>query len=276
MLLSGVARSATRTKRRASADARNQPSRLRNSLTRPSLGPFAIRGAGRPRTGTGYSSAMAPPDVFAPATLGPVRLRNRVVKAATFEGRTPDGQVTPELIDYHLAVTTGGVGLTTVAYLAVAPEGRTHAEQIVVGEDTLAGLRQADRRGPRDRRRGRRPGGPRRAGRQRPLQRCARHQRQPDAEPALDADDPRRDRAGPHPRHHGVRRRGTHAGPRGVRRARAAHGAQLPALQLPGAGAQPSHRTAGPGRWRTVPASRARSRAPYATRSGARWRSPRR
>ena len=75
-----------------------------------------------------------PPDVFAPATLGPVRLRNRVVKAATFEGRTPDGQVTDGLIDYHLAVTEGGVGLTTVAYLAVAPEGRTHAEQIVVGE----------------------------------------------------------------------------------------------------------------------------------------------
>ncbi len=81
-----------------------------------------------------------PPDVFAPATLGPVRLRNRVVKAATFEGRTPDGQVTDGLIDYHRAVTEGGVGLTTVAYLAVAPEGRTHAEQIVVGEQTLAGL----------------------------------------------------------------------------------------------------------------------------------------
>ncbi|ABL79967.1 MULTISPECIES: NADH:flavin oxidoreductase [unclassified Nocardioides] len=79
-------------------------------------------------------------DVFAPTTLGPVRLRNRTVKAATFEGRAPHGQVTDELIDYHLAVTHGGVGLTTVAYLAVAPEGRTHREQIVVGEPTLAGL----------------------------------------------------------------------------------------------------------------------------------------
>lgn len=79
-------------------------------------------------------------DVFAPAMLGPVRLRNRTVKAATFEGRAPHGQVTDELIDYHLAVTRGGVGLTTVAYLAVAPEGRTHREQIVVGERTLGGL----------------------------------------------------------------------------------------------------------------------------------------
>jgi len=81
-----------------------------------------------------------PPDVFAPATLGPVTLRNRTVKAATFEGRTPDGQVTDELIDYHLAVAEGGIGLTTVAYLAVAPEGRTHAEVIVVGPNTAAGL----------------------------------------------------------------------------------------------------------------------------------------
>ncbi len=80
------------------------------------------------------------PDVFAPATLGPVRLRNRTVKAATFEGRAPQGQVTDALIDYHLAVARGGVGLTTVAYLAVAPEGRTHREQVVVGPDTRAGL----------------------------------------------------------------------------------------------------------------------------------------
>src|SRR6478735_4120102 len=60
------------------------------------------------------------PDVFAPATLGPVRLRNRIVKAATFEGRTPHGQVTDDLVDHHLAVTRGGVGLTTVARLADA------------------------------------------------------------------------------------------------------------------------------------------------------------
>ena len=32
-----------------------------------------------------------PHDAFAPAALGPVRLRNRTVKAATFEGRTPGG-----------------------------------------------------------------------------------------------------------------------------------------------------------------------------------------
>jgi len=85
---------------------------------------------------------MSGPDVFAPATLGPVRLRNRVVKAATFEGRTPDGMVTDELVDFHLAVARGGVGLTTVAYLAVAPEGRTDRHQIHLRDEVVPGLRR--------------------------------------------------------------------------------------------------------------------------------------
>ena len=48
--------------------------------------------------------ALADPptaDPFAPATLGPVRLRNKVVKAATSEGRSPNGLVTDDLIDFH-------------------------------------------------------------------------------------------------------------------------------------------------------------------------------
>ncbi len=85
---------------------------------------------------------MERPDVFAPATLGPVRLRNRVVKAATFEGMTPDALVTDALVDYHLAVARGGVGMTTVAYLAVAPEGRTDRHQIYLREGALPGLRR--------------------------------------------------------------------------------------------------------------------------------------
>ena len=83
---------------------------------------------------------MDRPDVFSPATLGPVRLRNRVVKAATFEGMTPDALVTDALVDYHLAVARGGVGMTTVAYLAVAPEGRTDRHQIYLREAALPGL----------------------------------------------------------------------------------------------------------------------------------------
>ncbi len=41
-------------------------------------------------------------DVFSPARLGPVTLRNRVIKAATSEGRSPSGEVTDDLIAFHL------------------------------------------------------------------------------------------------------------------------------------------------------------------------------
>ncbi|GLB64185.1 hypothetical protein NCCP2495_20640 [Dietzia sp. NCCP-2495] len=64
------------------------------------------------------------PDVFSPGKIGNVTLRNRIVKAATFEGRCPNGRVTDELIEFHAEYARGGVGMTTVAYLATSPEGR--------------------------------------------------------------------------------------------------------------------------------------------------------
>ena len=82
------------------------------------------------------------PDPLAPAELGPVTLRNRVIKSATFEGMTPDALVTDRLIDFHVKVGAGGVGMTTVAYLAVAPEGRTEFGQVYWRPEALAGLRE--------------------------------------------------------------------------------------------------------------------------------------
>ena len=52
---------------------------------------------------------------FSPATLGPVTLRNRIIKAATFEGMTPQRLVTDDLIRFHRRVAAGGVGMCTVA-----------------------------------------------------------------------------------------------------------------------------------------------------------------
>jgi len=81
-------------------------------------------------------------DVFAPARLGPVELRNRVIKAATFEGMTPHALVTDDLIAYHLRPARGGVGMTTVAYCAVSPEGRTDRHQIWMRPEAVPGLRR--------------------------------------------------------------------------------------------------------------------------------------
>ncbi|MEU5837557.1 NADH:flavin oxidoreductase [Streptomyces diacarni] len=82
------------------------------------------------------------PDVLAPAQLGPVSLRNRTIKAATYEGLSHEGLVTQELIDFHVRHAAGGVGMTTVAYCAVAPEGRTGAHQILWRPAALPGLRK--------------------------------------------------------------------------------------------------------------------------------------
>ncbi|MDJ1137137.1 NADH:flavin oxidoreductase [Streptomyces iconiensis] len=84
----------------------------------------------------------APRDAFAPARLGPLTLRNRIVKAATFEGRTPEALVSDELVAFHREVAAGGVALTTVAYCAVAPEGRTERRQIHMRPEALPGLRR--------------------------------------------------------------------------------------------------------------------------------------
>lgn len=85
---------------------------------------------------------MTAPDVFEPATLGPVALRNRIIKSSTYEGRSRKGLVTDELIDFHVAMAAGGVGMTTVAYCAVAPDGRTDANQIHWRPEAVPGLRK--------------------------------------------------------------------------------------------------------------------------------------
>jgi 2,4-dienoyl-CoA reductase-like NADH-dependent reductase (Old Yellow Enzyme family) len=84
----------------------------------------------------------SPPDVFGPAKLGPITLRNRVIKAATFEARTPDALVTDDLIEYHRLPAAGGVGMTTVAYCAVSPGGRAEGNGIWMRPEAVPGLRR--------------------------------------------------------------------------------------------------------------------------------------
>ena len=80
-------------------------------------------------------------DPFSPFTLGPTILRNRVIKAATYEGLSRRGLVTEELIAFHRAVAAGGVAMTTVAYCAVSRDGRTDRNQITWSPEAIHGLR---------------------------------------------------------------------------------------------------------------------------------------
>ena len=67
---------------------------------------------------------------FDPITIGPLTLRNRFIKSGANEAMSKDGRPTRALVKHHRDLAAGGVGLTTVAYIAVSDVGRTLPNQI--------------------------------------------------------------------------------------------------------------------------------------------------
>ena len=83
---------------------------------------------------------MTPPDPFAPARLGPIALRNRIVKAATFEGMSPRNVVSDALVEFHRRMAGGGVAMTTVSYVAVSRDGMGAPAEIYIHDAAADGL----------------------------------------------------------------------------------------------------------------------------------------
>jgi len=67
---------------------------------------------------------------FTESRLNGLVLPNRLIKAATFEGKSPGGVPGPDLIRFHQRIGQGGTGMTTLAYCAAEADGR-------LSEDTL-------------------------------------------------------------------------------------------------------------------------------------------
>ncbi len=67
-------------------------------------------------------------------------MRNRIIKAATFEGVMRRGAVSDELIEFHRRVAAGGVGMTTVAYCAVSMDGRVQRNTLVMDPERVDDL----------------------------------------------------------------------------------------------------------------------------------------
>jgi len=80
--------------------------------------------------------------LFTPATLGPLTLRNRSIRSAAFEGMCPGHLVSKDLIDYHVSVARGGVGMTTVAYAAVSRSGLSFDHQLWLRSEAVPGLKR--------------------------------------------------------------------------------------------------------------------------------------
>jgi 2,4-dienoyl-CoA reductase-like NADH-dependent reductase (Old Yellow Enzyme family) len=66
--------------------------------------------------------------------LGRLTLKNRFIKTATYEGFYKDALPTEDLLQHHVRLAKGGIGMTTVSYGAVNNLGRTHKHQMVVDE----------------------------------------------------------------------------------------------------------------------------------------------
>lgn len=82
-----------------------------------------------------------PAHLFDPLRLGPITLGNRTIRAAAFEGMSPDHLASPALVELHRAVAAGGVGMTTVAYAAVEQSGLSFPHQLWLRPAALPGLR---------------------------------------------------------------------------------------------------------------------------------------
>lgn len=71
---------------------------------------------------------------LSPARLNGLRLRNRVLKAATFEGMSVNGAPTDALIELHRGIGAGGTAMTTVAYCAAEADGRVMRNMLYMHE----------------------------------------------------------------------------------------------------------------------------------------------
>lgn len=83
---------------------------------------------------------------FTPRKLNSLTLKNRFIKAGTFEGMTPLGEVSEALGNFHQRIAEGGVAMTTLGYCAVENNGRLNENMLYMHEgirDPLADLIQA-------------------------------------------------------------------------------------------------------------------------------------
>ena len=80
--------------------------------------------------------------VFSPVKIGPVTLRNRVIRSAAFENMAYGNSPSQDLYDYHTAVARGGVGMTTLAYASVSRSGLSFDGQLWMREEIVPELRK--------------------------------------------------------------------------------------------------------------------------------------
>ncbi len=85
--------------------------------------------------------SVSPDVAFTPLTIGPLKLRNRFIKAATNEGMAKNGVVSKGLALFHQRIAEGGAAMTTVAYCATSADGRTFIDQVTLNRESVNDLK---------------------------------------------------------------------------------------------------------------------------------------
>jgi len=76
-------------------------------------------------------------DLFAPARLGRLILKNRFIRSATWDGLGhPDGSFSPAQQELYRELARGGTALITTGFIAVDPQGRRSREQNLLSDRT--------------------------------------------------------------------------------------------------------------------------------------------
>lgn len=73
-------------------------------------------------------------DCFSPASINGLQLKNRFIKAGTFENMTPSGVPGAALNNFHGALADGGLAMTTLGYCAVEADGRLNEGMMYMHE----------------------------------------------------------------------------------------------------------------------------------------------
>ncbi|MCJ7649950.1 MAG: NADH:flavin oxidoreductase [Candidatus Lokiarchaeota archaeon] len=77
-----------------------------------------------------------------PKKIGPIEIKNRFVRSATFEGMaTEEGYVTDQLVELYKTLAKGGVGLIITGYSYIQESGKAFDKQMgVTNDDYIPGL----------------------------------------------------------------------------------------------------------------------------------------
>jgi 2,4-dienoyl-CoA reductase-like NADH-dependent reductase (Old Yellow Enzyme family) len=74
------------------------------------------------------------PSYFSPAVINGMTLKNRFIKAGTFENMTPNGVPSDALKRFHGELADGGIAMTTLGYCAVENNGRLNENMMYMHE----------------------------------------------------------------------------------------------------------------------------------------------